>query len=143
VNKRLIKSPKLYFYDVGLASYLLGIENMDQIYVHPLRGALFENMVMMEIVKFRYNKGLDPNIFFYRDSQHHEIDCILNWGNTLRFIEIKSSKTFHSDFLKAFNYFPDIKANTKNNHLLVYDGLHEQKTGKINVINFRNLTKYI
>jgi predicted AAA+ superfamily ATPase len=143
VNKRFIKSPKLYFYDVGLASYLMGIEKGDHINTYPLRGALFENMVLMELIKFRYNQGLDPNIFFYRDSQHHEIDFILNWGKRLLFLEIKSSKTFHSDFLKAFEYFPAIKGNRKKTLLLAYDGSHEQKIGDIDVINFRNITDYL
>jgi uncharacterized protein len=89
-SKRLIKSPKLFFYDVGLAAWLNGMQSIEQISTHPLRGALFENMVMMEALKFRLNRGLYDNLYFYRDSDGAEVDLILEFAHGIYPIEIKS-----------------------------------------------------
>ncbi len=105
INKRLIKSPKLYFYDVGLAAYLLSLKNQDQISRDPLYGALFENLCIAELVKQRMNKGMDQNICFYRDSNLNEVDVVQKTGTGFRLYEIKSSFTFHTDFIKNLVYF--------------------------------------
>lgn len=105
INKRLVKSPKLYFYDVGLARYILGIEKEDQLHRDPLYGALFENMVVSEIIKSRMNEGLTSNIFFYRDSNMNEIDIVQKSGSAYRLFEIKSASTFHSGFIKNMIHF--------------------------------------
>ena len=99
-GKRVIKSPKLYFNDVGLACYLLGIQNEVQLSRDPLRGNLFENAVLLELKKYRFNRGLEPSFFYYRDVQKNEVDVIYKKGHELIPIEIKSSKTFHSEFIK-------------------------------------------
>jgi len=91
ISKRLIKSPKLYFYDTGLAAYLLGITHAEQMSRDPLRGSVFENLVILEILKQRFNEGLDPSMFFFRDSHHMEVDLVLRRGNQLIPVEIKSS----------------------------------------------------
>jgi predicted AAA+ superfamily ATPase len=101
IRKRLIKSPKIFFYDVGMVAYLLGIENISQLSRDPLRGALFENMVIMEFIKSRFNKGLDSRYHFYRDNHGNEIDLIEPSGNNIKGVEIKSSQTFNKDFLKG------------------------------------------
>jgi predicted AAA+ superfamily ATPase len=98
--KRLVKSPKLYFYDVGLAAYLLGIEQPQQLLAHPLRGGLFENLVILEALKYRYNQGKRSNLHFYRDSSGHEIDLIYALADRFLAIEIKSSETLSSHFFK-------------------------------------------
>ena len=126
INKRLIKSPKLYFYDTGLASYLLGIESSGQMERDPLKGALFENMVVMEIVKQRFNSGMTPSLSFFRDSHHVEIDLVFTKGNQIIPIEIKSSKTFHPDFLKGLDYIEKLFPAKIPKSFLVYDGLMEQ-----------------
>ncbi|MCL4546405.1 MAG: DUF4143 domain-containing protein, partial [Deltaproteobacteria bacterium] len=104
-SKRLVKSPKLYFYDVGLASYLLGIENEKQVFRDPLRGNLFENLVVAEVLKYRFNKGKKSNLYFYRDSTGLEIDLIYETGRNIYPIEIKSGATISEDFFKNLKKF--------------------------------------
>ncbi|MHB8232711.1 MAG: ATP-binding protein [bacterium] len=104
-SKRLIKSPKLYFYDVGLASYLLGIENENQVFRDPLRGNLFENLAVTEVLKYRFNKGMKSNLYFYRDSKGLEIDLIYEIGRNILPIEIKSGATISEDFFKNLKKF--------------------------------------
>ena len=101
VSKRLVKSPKLYFHDVGLASWLLGIENVRQIRTHPLRGALFENAVVAEALKHGYNRGRRPELSFFRDSRGLECDLLYPSGGRLAAIEIKSGATIASDWFAA------------------------------------------
>jgi predicted AAA+ superfamily ATPase len=141
INKRLTKSAKLYFYDVGLAACLLGIESPQQISRDPLRGALFENLVLMELVKARINQGLDPNFYFYRDSHQNEVDLIFKRGSTLIPVEMKSAQTFHPDFLKGMKYFDKIFPNRVANGFLVYDGPLEQNVQKYTVLNFRHVRR--
>ena len=99
-SKRIIKSPKLYFTDTGLASFLLNISDAEQIETHYLKGSLFENMMIMEMVKHRYNLAQPANLWFYRDNNKNEIDCICE-GTDLTFIEIKSARTFSTEKEKA------------------------------------------
>jgi len=139
INKRLIKSPKLYFYDVGLATYLLGIEKPQQLSRDPLRGALFENMIVMELVKRRYNLGLESNYFFYRDSHHFEIDIIQKSGNDLIPYEIKSAQTFNSGFIKTLTHFKNLFRQRIPEMFLIYDGELQSDTRDVRVLNFRNI----
>lgn len=137
-GKRIIKSPKLYFNDVGLASYLLGIETVTQVSRDPLRGSLFENLVLMELIKQRLNAGKDPRFYYYRDSNQHEIDIIYQVGHQLIPIEVKASETYHRDFTKTLRYFHDIAASRCGNSYVVYAGQHEQRVGEISVLNYQN-----
>ena len=98
VNKRLVKSPKLYFHDVGLASWLLGIESARQLQTHPLRGALFENAVVTEVLKHAYNRGRRPELFFFRDSRGLECDLLYPSEGRILVIEAKSGATIASDW---------------------------------------------
>ncbi len=139
INKRLIKSPKLYFYDVGLAIYLLGIEDPRQLTRDPLRGALFENMVIIELVKQRFNMGFDPNMYFYRDSHHFEIDIIQKKGNELIPFEIKSAQTFHPGFLKGLYRFKKLFNERVRDMFLVYDGEAQSTIQNVRLMNFRSL----
>lgn len=104
-SKRLVKSPKLYFYDVGLASYLLGIENEKQVFRDPLRGNLFENLIIIEFLKYRFNKGKKSNLYFYRDSKGLEVDLIYEAGRNIFPIEIKSGATVSEDYFKNLKRF--------------------------------------
>ncbi len=125
IRKRLVKSPKLYFYDVGLASYLIGIENAEQVATHPLRGALFENMVVMEALKHRFNRGRESNLSFFRDSRGLECDLFYETGRGIHAIEIKSGATVASDYFTSLNrvakLIPSIAAKT-----VVYGGTARQ-----------------
>lgn len=110
-GKRLIKSPKLYFYETGLACHLLGIENEKQLARDPLLGNLFENMIVLEAVKTRTNLGLDSNLYFFRDSNKKEVDLIYKSGRALFPIEIKSAMTWNNEFTKNLKYFQSISSN--------------------------------
>lgn len=113
LRKRLVKSSKLYFYDVGLACYLLGISEPTQLEKHPLRGPLFENFVITEILKNRFNRAQTNNLHFYRDSANHEIDLILEEAQLITAVEIKSAQTFHPEFIKDLKYYAKLNPNVK------------------------------
>ena len=108
IRKRLIKTPKIYFYDVGLASYLIGIENPRQLATHPLRGGLFENAVVAEMLKHRFNRGVQPNMSFFRDSRGLECDVLFETGEGITAVEIKSGATVNSDYFRSLNRVRDI-----------------------------------
>jgi len=105
LGKRLTKSSKLYFVDVGFASYLLGITERSQIPSHPLRGNLYENLVISDLHKQRYHQAKIPGFYFYRDSNRNEIDCLVEKATHFDLIEIKSGQTFNSDYLKGIKSF--------------------------------------
>ena len=130
LGKRIIKSPKLYFVDVGLASYLLGIESVKQISRDPLLGGLFENMVVMDAVKTRYHAGKDANLYFFRDNHKNEIDLLYKSGHKLVPIEIKASRTYNTDFNKGILHFFKIEGTESKGHI-IYAG---EKT-----INIKNI----
>jgi len=142
-NKRVIKSSKLYFVDVGLASYLLGIENPQQLTRDPLRGNLFENLVMMEMIKYRYNLGLDPQLYFYRDNHQHEVDLIYKQGNQLIPIEIKSSATFHASFIKGAEYFMKLAGERSPHGYVIYTGEQENTSANVRVLNYQHVIEII
>lgn len=139
LNKRIMKTPKLYFYDVGLASYLLGIENTSHIRYHPLRGALFENLVVVDLLKKRYNSGMDNNLFFYRDNHGNEIDIIQEVAGKVNAFEIKSAQTFTPHFLKGLDYLRKIAPQYASESTLVYDGSEEIIIQNHHIVNFRKL----
>lgn len=119
-NKRLMKMPKLYFYDTGLACSLLGLEDNKQLDSYYLKGALFENLIVLEILKGRLNKGLPPHLYFWRDHTGHEVDLIGEWGGKLRVIEIKYGATFQSNYIKNLQYFVRICSSTIKEPVLSY-----------------------
>ncbi len=140
ISKRMVKTPKLYFYDVGLASYLLGIENISHIETHPLRGALFENMVILELLKKRYNAGLDNNLYFYRDNHGNEVDVLQESGYQLNLFEIKSGQTFTSHFLKGLEYLRKLIPERISTSNLIYAGEQEMTINGHRIMNYRNLS---
>jgi len=142
INKRLVKSPKIYFYDTGLAANLLGIEEPAQIETHPLRGALFENLVIGEVLKYRLNQGKRPNLSFFREAKGHEVDLLYHQANEITPVEIKSAATIKSDFFKGINYFQKhIQPCTKR--ILVCDGTHNEERTPSIVTNFKQLTSWL
>lgn len=142
-GKRVIKSPKLYFTDVGLASYLLGLENLTQVARDPLRGSLFENLVIMELLKTRYNQGKDANLYYFRDSHGNEIDVVYKQANDLTPIEIKSSKTLTKGFFKGLEYFSNLAGEKYSKGFLVYSGEKQQHLTKVSALNYRDAHKIV
>lgn len=108
-NKRMIKTPKLYFYDTGLLCYLLRITDRKQLFEHPLKGAIFENWVVSELLKSYFHRGLEAPLYFWRDQKGHETDLLIDEGKYLFPIEIKSAGTFHPDFLKGPQYLNELQ----------------------------------
>ena len=142
-GKRIIKSPKLYFCDVGLASFLLGIENIKQLERDPLRGSLVENLVILELIKTRWNQGLEDRLFFYRDSQQNEVDVLFKRGHNLIPIEIKAAKTFNKSFLKSLIYFKKLIKNRCEDPTLIYSGKEEQMINGIKLLHFSHTSDAI
>jgi len=123
-NKRIVKMPKLYFYDTGVASALLGIENPDQLALHPFRGGLFENMVVIDFLKSRYNRGKPNNLYFWRDSLGTEIDLLVEKANSILPIEIKSGQTITDDYFKSMSAWLRISGMEKG--WVIYAGDEKQ-----------------
>jgi uncharacterized protein len=138
LGKRLIKAPKLYFIDTGFASFLLGIQNVDHVFAHPLRGALFENMIVSEFIKKRFNRGKTDNLYFLRDSKGHEVDILLDYGACFDMVEIKSSKTLSGDLFKGMVYFKNLYSQTRNCSL-IYGGNQSRVQKGIKTIPWRTI----
>lgn len=139
VGKRFIKSPKVYFTDVGLAAYLLGIETPQQLARDPLRGHLFENMVVSDLVKLRTNAGRDPNVFFVRDSKGFEVDALCAYGRDVCPMEIKSSRSYSPSLVKNLHDFVSVVPSAKE-PTLIYDGEAYPDRGGVRCVNFRELS---
>jgi len=121
-GKRLVKTPKLYFVDTGLAAFLLGIRDPQHLSIHSARGALFENFVISELLKRRYNQGLPSNLFFWRNNAGDEVDLLIEQGEQLIPVEIKSGQTFSSDFLVGLQKWMRLAGETCLAPRLVYGG---------------------
>lgn len=140
IPKRLVKSPKLYFNDPGLACYLLDIESPQQLDRDKMRGAIFENMIVMEAIKHRYNMGLEGGVFFYRDSNQNEVDLLIKQEGELTAIEVKSSMTYSSSFEKALTQIEGWIKTPISKKAIVYSGDFENTSGNINLINYRHIS---
>lgn len=139
IGKRFVKKPKIYFYDCGLVCYLLGIHSIDQLSAHPLRGQIFENMIVSDMMKNQYNKGLDNNMFFYRDQSQHEVDVVKEDGLMLKAYEIKSAMITHPSFYTNLNYFRDLFGNDVVSTQVVYSGKEELPIAENGYINYLNV----
>ena len=124
-QERLVKSPKLYFYDVGLASHLIGIEHAAQLSTHPLRGLLFENAVVVEALKHRFNRGLRSNLSFFCSTQGLECDLLVETGTGIGAIEIKAGATIGSDYFHALNRVAELIPQIST-RAVVYGGTDRQ-----------------
>jgi predicted AAA+ superfamily ATPase len=138
-GKRLIKSPKLYFYDVGLACWLLGLRTAEQVSRDPLWGSLFENFVIMEALKDRLNAGESPEMYFYRDSDGNEVDLLLPTGGKLHAIEIKAGATVNPDYFKGLKTFAAHNPNAMVGGSVVYGGTQSQGRSNWNVHSWLDL----
>ena len=141
IGKRLTKTPKMYFYDTGLASWLMGIKSVEQLSFHPLRGALFENMVVNDFMKSALNKGERPELYFYRDARQHEVDLLhVDSLGRMNAYEIKSGQTFRSDYFSGLHYLEEVMGDKLNHTCVIYDGELEQQKQKEAYCNFKNIT---
>ena len=134
-GKRVIKSPKIYFTDVGLVSYLLGIESPEVTARDPLIGQLFENMVIIEALKSRLNAGKEPELYFYRDNSGNEVDLLFRKNRQIIPIEIKSAMTFNPDFAKGIAHFQKITSSKQKGHI-IYAGELTPNLECASVLNF-------
>lgn len=142
-SKRLIKSPKLYFYDSGLVCSLLKIENEEQLKTHYLKGAIFEGYVITEVIKHRYNQGLEPHIYYWREKHGNEVDCIIEKANRILSLEIKSGKTISNDFFKGLKYWQSLSGNKPDNSYLIYGGDQKQKRQHAQVLGWNQLSELL
>lgn len=140
-GKRMTKAPKLYFTDVGLACYLLGIENETQVSRDPLYGSLVENLVVLELMKARLNQGRDPQLYFYRDGRGHEVDLIYKTGHQLIPIEIKAGRTYNSDFLKNLHFFQALAGERCPVGYLIYTGSQEPRIQTFQLLNYTHASQ--
>ena len=139
-GKRLTKSPKLYFYDTGLACNILKIKEKE-LALHPNRGNLFESFIISEILKRYYNRGETPHVYFWRDKTGNEIDCIIEEGQTLIPVEIKASRTTSSRFFEGLEYWNQLTKGVYKNNFVIYAGSRHQARGYTNVISWQSIEK--
>jgi predicted AAA+ superfamily ATPase len=139
-SKRLIKSPKLYFYDTGLACSLLKI-TATQLPTHYLKGGLFESLMIAEIAKHSYNQGMVPNLYFWRDQVGHEVDLIIDNGGVLTPIEIKAGKTISNSFFDNLTYWKQLAHSDPADGFLLYTGKDNQKRSNGTVLGWRSVTR--
>lgn len=135
IGKRIVKAPKLYFYDIGLVCYLLGLESPTQVATHPLRGAMFENMVVAEFYKRSLNQGKTPHLFYYRDNTQKEVDLIEEESfGQLHAYEIKSAKRFNTQFCAGIDYLKKLYKESVIGGTVLYDG---EEALHLNQIDYR------
>ena len=147
IRKQVVKAPKLHFFDSGLACYLLGIREPEQLRLHPLRGSIFESWVISEIYKYYVHSGLQPNLFHYREARGPEIDLLIEHGEELESVEIKSGATITNDFFKNLKLFLDRvksadKPRTVRSHV-VYGGEESQRRSYANVVSWHHIQSLI
>jgi predicted AAA+ superfamily ATPase len=137
-NKRLVKMPKLYFYDAGLATWLLGIRTPEQMETHPLRGNIFETFIIGELLKSRLNSGEKPAFFFWRDNNGNEVDLIIEQGTKLIPIEIKSGRTLTHESFAGLEKWRALAGTKAAGPALIYGGDESYKQKEIKVVSWKS-----
>jgi len=140
-NKRIVKSPKLFFYDTGLVCSLLGIETEEQLRSHYLRGGIFESMIISDLYKNSFNADRLPRLYFWCDKTKHEVDCVMERGIKLYPIEIKSGKTINADYFDGLSYWNELSGNDPANSFVIYGGNENQKRSRGTVLSWQNITE--
>lgn len=140
-NKRLIKSPKLYFYDTGLLCWLLGIQQAGQLAAHPLRGQIFETFVVAELRKVFLNRGEPPQFYFWRESNGNEIDLLVETGGKLMPVEIKSGQTLNRDFFIGLERWMALAGDMAFNPTLIHGGREEHERRGVRVLGWDRLDR--
>jgi len=138
-KKRIIKRPKLYFYDTGLLCSLLGLNNPAQLTSHYLRGAIFENFIIGEYLKIKRHQGANPNIYFWQDNSGNEVDLLIDNGGRLTAVEIKSGTTINQDFFKNLLKFRKFSGITSKDCYLIYGGEQSMPRQNAQVLSWRDL----
>ncbi len=138
-SKRLVKTPKLYFHDTGLACSLLEIRQPEQLSTHYLRGGIFENMVIVEMLKRRYNRGVKPSATFWRDSNGNEVDLLINDDEGTKAVEIKSGETYNADYFKGLRHWGGLSGEPVENMTVIYGGETPKTTSYGNLMPWRTL----
>jgi predicted AAA+ superfamily ATPase len=138
-NKRLVKTPKLYFYDTGLACSLLGINDTESLNVHWAKGALFENLVIADIMKNKIHQVRNPSLFFWRDNTGNEIDLLEDMDGTVNIYEIKSSATVNNSFFKGLAYYKSLAGKEVKNMKLIYGGNRSYQRGDYEIRSWNSL----
>lgn len=141
-NKRLVKMPKMYFYDTGLAAHLADIKDKQHLQYHPLRGALFESFIISDLLKERLSRGEEADLYFWRDKNGHEIDCLIERSGNPVLIEIKSGKTVTEDFFSNLRYYQKLAGRDSADSYVVYGGDQEQKRSCAQVIPWNKLPAF-
>ena len=142
-GKRLVKTPKLYFVDTGLAAWLLVIHDARTLNTHAQRGALFENLVITEVIKQRFNLGQPMDLFFWRDNVGHEVDLLFESGEELQAIEIKSGATFNREWLDAIQKWRGFAGNVAREPWIIYGGSDSYQRHGAKVIAWRDLVSEV
>lgn len=142
-NKRLVKTPKLYFYDVGLASWLLGLREHSQWELHPLRGSIFETFIISELVKSCLNRGERPAFFFWRDSNGNEVDLLIEWGQHVKPVEIKSGKTVTRQAVAGLEKWIELVGNRATDPALIYGGEKSYRHRGVHVVGWTECGKVV
>ena len=140
-GKRLLKSPKYYFMEIGLLSFLLGLQKPNHIARDPLVGSIFENLIVIEVLKSLYNKGEDANLYFFRDSNGREIDLLYDSGTHLRAFEIKASTTYQPFFLKKLTQIKKLDSSIQSAHL-IYNGEDRKLSANMCLIHFKSTSSF-
>ncbi len=138
LKKRLVKSPKLYFHDVGLAAYFLGVKEIKHISALPNKGSLFENFIVADFYKRIYHRGEIPNLYFYRDSGGYEIDMVLDSPNGLDLFEIKMGATYSHDFSKNLIYYSNLDPSVRKK-AIIYSGETENSINNVQLIAYNEM----
>ena len=140
-NKRLIKSPKLYFYDTGVACSLLGIREQEQVNLHYMKGSLFENLILNEFIKRSFNRGENRQPYYWQDNHGKEIDCLLVNGEKVTAVEIKSGKTMSTSYFENLKYWRSLAALPESQEYVVYGGDQSMQTSAGTLISWKNLDR--
>ncbi len=138
-KKRIIKAPKLYFYDTGLAAYLLGIEHPSQVSRDPLRGALFENFVVIEFLKYFWSHGREAQLYFFRDNHGSEVDLILEKSRRITAVEIKAGQTIQTEFMKGLDFLKRLAGKDILGRAVVYGGRDEFSREDVTIYPYLNV----
>lgn len=137
-SKRIVKTPKLYFYDTGLACSLLGIKNEEEINLHWAKGALFENLIIADLAKNYLNRAENPPLFFWRDNTGNELDCLVEGALDTKAIEIKSATTVHPDFFKGLEFYKNLSNSSAENSFLIYGGNKNSVRKEATILSWKN-----
>lgn len=138
-GKRLVKTPKLYFLDPGLAAWLLRIESREALETHAMRGPLFESWVVSELLKARFNRGRASNLYFWRSRGGHEVDALVDRGATIDPVEMKAGQTLNADFFSGLQRWVDVAGPTAGTPWLVYGGNERRQQNDVEVVGWRHI----